>query len=262
MIFYLFPFFIPSLLRKFKAQFQENPDPNFAWFYYYNGKDHNATEKDFQAYRRYFLQSVYWAILWFFLGVVLLIYVYVNPLPFPSSIVNYLYIGIGLGVYFGAVSSVKGAFLKAMDSELWTTNLSDKFGPRPKIELENPAKTWWKYNKQMFKYFGFYLSALTAVKIFVEGVTPANRIPFVVSVVMLAFIIIWVFVELVIDQKKEHQRKALLLKEREGERRWEAYQRELDAKINPAKSKKKQRIALEKQGKVKLKKYKGETSNE
>ena len=262
MIFYLFPFFIPSLLRKFKAQFQENPDPNFEWFYYYNGSDHNATEKDFQAYLRYFVQSIYWAMGWFFLGIVLMIYVYLNPLEYPGNIFNYLYVVLGLVLYLGAVKIVKAAFVKAMDSELWTTNLSDKFGARPKIKLENPAKTWWKTNKAVIRYFGTYLSALIAVKIYVTGITPENKVVFIISVILLALLVIWVLVDLVIGQKKERKRQTLLLKEREGERQWEAYQRELDAKINPVKSKKKQQIALKKKGKVKLKKYKGETSNE
>lgn len=262
MHFILFPFFIPTLLRKFKAQFQENPDPNFDWFYYSNGKDLNVTEEDYQAYRKYFLQSIYWSMVWFVLGIAIVVYIWMNPWPSLGFIFNYLYIGIGLGMYFSSVGNVKGAFVKATDSELWVTNLSDKFGARPKIRMKSPARIWWEFNKPGFKYFGIFFPGVNAAQIFTEGITSENRVAFIISCVILATTLIWIFVESIIDDRKEKNKHNDIFKERQGERNWESYQRELDAKLNPKKSKKKQEKEQKKLGKVKLKKYKGETSNE
>ncbi len=260
MYFQLFPFFINTLLRQFEDQFEENPKPDYPYYFYNNGKDYDVSQENFEAYRKYFLQSIYWGLVSFSIAIVILVLIYIQAPSYPMNIMYIIYAMIGVFIYFNSVGTVMNGFYKPMDSEMWVTNLDQKFGKRVVLKFDSPAKVWWKGSKPVIQYLSMYFAALTIGQKWADGITVADYFIIIICALILTATIIWKAVEMLQLKKVKQKKQEALYHKREGEREWEAYKRDLDEKINPTKSKKKKK--LKKEGKVNLKKYKGPTSNE
>ena len=267
--FYLFPFFFRSLFNRFMDQFMTDKEGSLFFSPEHKTTLTLLTEEEHQQYVTRFKKRLTVEIIWAYIIIAMQCY-----LVFFSQMLSGYYlwaVAIVLFLGYDSYTEVFSAFY-APKKRKWYKRLYGLIIP---IILVYTA---------FANYFGWIIDREKAQEFFnrildyFNLTIPVNHLlELYPKAIIGLFIIIFLFIKMrygvhshllrPASKKTRHKAKEdtePLLEEKD----WEAYKRNLDAKLNPTKKKKKKKKNWakkkdsKKQEKVTLKKYKGETTNE